>query len=173
MLFNPTKPFARGQGPNCADIELMIDCMVACFRITPHNAECQKACLVLNAPPAYHFVIVSSLLRIVTQPRLPWWPQIDLVYARSEGLRNLFTDTLNKATQGYIAHTPLRMITSLTLKAKDGQNRLTRPEDGTAHKTLLLLMVRLVHADPMLLLNIKTSSDQYNHTDAVCLNFEI
>lgn len=104
--------------------------------------------------------------RIVTQPRLPWWPQIDLVYARSEGLRNLFTDTLNKATQGYIAHTPLRMITSLTLKAKDGQSRLTRPEDGTAHKTLLLLMVRLVHADPMLLLNIKTNSDQYN-TDMV------
>lgn len=90
------------------------------------------------------------------------------MYARSEGLRNLFTDTLNKATQGYIAHTPLRMIQSLTLKAKDGQSRLTRPEDGTAHKALLLLMVRLVHADPMLLLNIKTSSDQYNNTDAVC-----
>lgn len=58
------------------------------------------------------------------------------------------------------------MITSLTLKAKDGQSRMTRPEDGIAHKTLLLLMVRLVHADPMLLLNIKTNSDQYN-TDMV------
>lgn len=63
LLFNPAKPFARGQGPNCSDIDLMIDCMVACFRITPHNAEAQKACLLLNAPPAYHFVIVSSLLR--------------------------------------------------------------------------------------------------------------
>lgn len=99
----------------------------------------------------------------MTQPRLPWWPQIDLVYARSEALRNLFTDTLNKATQGYIAHTPLRMITSLTLKAKDGQNRLTRPEDGIAHKTLLLLMVRLVHTDPMLLLNVRSNSDQLNN----------
>lgn len=46
------------------------------------------------------------------------------------------------------------MITSLTLKAKDGQNRLTRPDDGPAHKALLLLMVRLIHADPMLLLNV-------------------
>lgn len=99
--------------------------------------------------------------RIVKQPRLAWWPQIDLVYARSEALRNLFTDTLNKATQGYIAHTPLRMITSLTLK-KDGQNRLTRPEDGIAHKTLLLLMVRLVHTDPMLLLNVRSNSDPLN-----------
>lgn len=94
--------------------------------------------------------------RIVTQPRLPWWPQIDLVYVRSGELRALFTDTLNKATQGYIAHTPLRMITSLTLKSKDAQNRLTRPDEGPAHKALLLLMVRLIHADPMLLLNVCT-----------------
>ncbi|XP_058445954.1 neurofibromin-like, partial [Malaya genurostris] len=101
----------------------------------------------------YHFVIVSSLLKIVTQARLPKWPQIDLVYARSGELRALFTDTLNKATQGYSAHTPLRMITSLTLKSKDAQSRLTRPNEGPAHKALLLLMVRLIHADPMLLLN--------------------
>lgn len=91
----------------------------------------------------------------MTQPRLPWWPQIDLVYVRSGELRALFTDTLNKATQGYIAHTPLRMITSLTLKSKDAQNRLTRPDEGPAHKALLLLMVRLIHADPMLLLNVR------------------
>lgn len=64
LLFNPAKPFARGQYcEKMSDIDLMIDCMVACFRITPHNAEAQKACLMLNAPPAYHFVIVSSLLR--------------------------------------------------------------------------------------------------------------
>lgn len=76
-----------------------------------------------------------------------------MVYARSSELRGLFTDTLNKATQGYIAHTPLRMITSLTLKSKDTQSRLIRPEEGHAHKALLLLMVRLIHADPLLLLN--------------------
>lgn len=46
------------------------------------------------------------------------------------------------------------MITSLTLKSKDTQSRLIRPEEGPAHKTLLLLMVRLIHADPMLLLNV-------------------
>ena len=45
------------------------------------------------------------------------------------------------------------MITSLTLKSKDPQSRLTRAEEGHAHKALLLLMVRLIHADPMLLLN--------------------
>lgn len=76
-----------------------------------------------------------------------------MVYARSAELRALFTDTLNKATQGYIAHTPLRMIASLSLKSKDNQSRLIRPDETHAHKALLLLMVRLVHADPMLLLN--------------------
>lgn len=34
-----------------------------------------------------------------------------------------------------------------------------RAEDGVAHKTLLLLLVRLIHADPMLLLNVKINSD--------------
>ncbi|XP_037923398.1 neurofibromin isoform X2 [Hermetia illucens] len=153
LLFNPAKPFSRGQGYNFQDIDLMIDCWVSCFRINPHNIEALKVCLSLSSPPAYHFVIVSSLLRIVKQPRLPWWPQTDVVHYRSGELRGLFTDTLNKATQGYIAHTPLRMITSLTLKSKDAQSRLTRPDEGPAHKMLLLLMVRLIHADPKLLLN--------------------
>lgn len=63
LLFNPAKPFARGQGPNCSDIDLMIDCWVSCFRIKPHNNEALKVCLSLTSPPAYHFVIVSSLLK--------------------------------------------------------------------------------------------------------------
>lgn len=114
------------------------------------------------------YAIFSCTHRIVTQPRLPWWPQIDLVYARSSELRALFTDTLNKATQGYIAHTPLRMITSLTLKAKDSQSRLTRPDDGPAHKALLLLMVRLIHADPMLLLNVSTIAVRDENVEIEC-----
>jgi hypothetical protein len=48
--------------------------------------------------------------RIITQPRLPWWPQIDIVYNKSSELRAMFTETLNKVTQGYITHTPLKMI---------------------------------------------------------------
>lgn len=37
--------------------------------------------------------------RIITQPRLNWWPQVELLYSRSGELRAMFTDTLNKATQ--------------------------------------------------------------------------
>lgn len=63
QLFNVSKPFSRGQGYNVADIDLMIDCWVSCFRIKPHNNEALKVCLSLSSPPAYHFVIVSSLLK--------------------------------------------------------------------------------------------------------------
>lgn len=82
------------------------------------------------------------------------------MYARSGELRALFTDTLNKATQGYIAHTPLKMITNLTLRTKDPQKNITyssssKSDDASTHKALLLLLVRLIHADPMLLLNVK------------------
>jgi neurofibromin 1 len=56
------------------------------------------------------FFQLCVVFRIVTQPRLPWWPQIDLVYNKSSELRSMFTDTLNKVTQGCISSTPLRMI---------------------------------------------------------------
>lgn len=94
----------------------------------------------------------------------------------------MFTDTLNKVTQGYIAHTPLRMIQvitndvnhhsliievafksfnflfqSLTLKSKDSAGKFKeRGEDFNHQKNLLLWMVRLIHADPMLMLNVTT-----------------
>lgn len=42
-----------------------------------------------------------------------------------------------------------------------------RAEDGVAHKTLLLLMVRLIHADPMLLLNVKINNDHVYAGDVV------
>ncbi|KAK9889237.1 hypothetical protein WA026_004512 [Henosepilachna vigintioctopunctata] len=154
LLFNPVKPFSRGQNFLNQDMDLMMDCFVSCFRIKPHNNEALKVCLNLNSPSTYHFVLVRSLYRIVTQKRLNWWPQIDLVYSRSSELRALFTDTLNKVSQGYIAHTPLRMIQSLTLKGKDSQGKFKdRAEEVPGYRNLLLYMVRLIHADPMLMLN--------------------
>lgn len=110
LLFNPCKPFCRNQATFNQDVDLMIDCFVSCFRINPHNNEALKVCLNLNSPSTYHYVLVCSLYRIITQPRLPWWPQIDIVYNKAHELRNMFTDTLTKVTQGYISHAPLKMI---------------------------------------------------------------
>ncbi|XP_015607506.1 neurofibromin isoform X2 [Cephus cinctus] len=158
LLFNPCKPFSRGQNYIVQDIDLMIDCFVSCFRIKPHNNEVLKVCLNLNFPATYQFVLVSSLYKIITQPRLPWWPQIDLVYSRSAELRNMFTDTLNKVTQTYISHTTLRMIQSLTLKGKEQSKYRDRGEEISSYRNLLLWMVRLIHADPMLMLNNQSNA---------------
>ncbi|XP_063990874.1 neurofibromin isoform X3 [Diachasmimorpha longicaudata] len=158
LLFNPIKPFSKGGSSISQDIDLMIDCCVSCFRIIPHNDEILKICLNINSPSIYQFILVSSLYRIVTQPKLSWWPQIDLIYPRSPELRNMFTDTLNKVTQSYISHTPLKMIQSFTMKGKEQGKYKDRGEEITSNKNLLLWMVRLIHTDPMLML--------YNHGKA-------
>ena len=69
----------------------------------------------------------------------------------------MFTDTLNKVTQGFISHSSLRMIPSLslTLKGKDSTSKFKeRGDESPGYRNLLLLMVRLIHADPMLMLNV-------------------
>ena len=63
-----------------------------------------------NSNSMYHFVLVCALYRVVTQPKLPWWPQVDIIYNKAPELRIMFTDTLTKVTQGCISHTPLKMI---------------------------------------------------------------
>ncbi|KAI5740359.1 hypothetical protein M8J76_003040 [Diaphorina citri] len=121
QLFTPHKPFSRGANYLNQDMDLMIECFVSGFRIKPHNNEALKS-------------------------RLPWWPQIDIVYPRAQELRAMFIETLNKVTSGCISHT-----TSLTLKPKDSLR--FKEQEGPNIKTILLLMVRLIRADPMLMLN--------------------
>jgi hypothetical protein len=59
----------------------------------------------------------------------------------------MFTDTLNKVTQSYIWYTQVRMIPSFALK---------QPKEEMANaKNLLLVMVRLIHVDPMLMLHVR------------------
>jgi hypothetical protein len=42
LLFKPEKPFSRGAGFMKDDIDLMIDCFLANFRINPHNNDMLK-----------------------------------------------------------------------------------------------------------------------------------
>ena len=44
LLFN-SKPFIRSQSNINQDVDLMIDCFVSVFRITPHNNEALKVCI--------------------------------------------------------------------------------------------------------------------------------
>jgi len=65
LLFNPSKPFSRGQNYTAQDIDLMIDSFVSSFRINPHNNEVFKFCLNVNYPSTYQFVLASSLYKQV------------------------------------------------------------------------------------------------------------
>ncbi|XP_021368387.1 neurofibromin-like isoform X2 [Mizuhopecten yessoensis] len=163
LLFNPppnSKPFSRSQSSIGLDLDLYIDCFVSCFRVTPHNNDVLKVCLNPLSPPVYHCVLVNALHRIITQPRLPWWPNINIIYSKAAELRSMFTDTLNKVTQGMASHNApkgttlpyVHNITKLTLY------KLNKPTDETVTtcRCLLLWIVRLIHADPHLMLHVCT-----------------
>ena len=50
LLFNQAKPFSRGAGNLKDDIDLMIDCFLANFRINPHNNDTLKVSGSKNLP---------------------------------------------------------------------------------------------------------------------------
>eukprot|EP00064_Thunnus_orientalis_P004302 superscaffoldBa00000388_g4313 len=157
LLFNPAKPFWRGTGSQNADVELMMDCFVSCFRINPHNNQHFKVCLAASSPSTFHFVLVNSLHRIITNSHLDWWPKIDAVYCYSSELRFMFSDTLNRVVQGIGTHAPLRMTPSLTFKGKMTTSLKFKEKatelDTRSYKCLLLALVKLIHADPKLMLH--------------------
>ncbi|TNN01408.1 hypothetical protein fugu_010790 [Takifugu bimaculatus] len=157
LLFNPAKPFWRGTGSQNADVELMMDCFVSCFRINPHNNQHFKVCLAASSPSTFHFVLVNSLHRIITNSHLDWWPKIDTLYCYSGELRFMFSDTLNRVIQGAGTHAPLRPTTSLTFKGKVTNSlkfkEKTTELDTRSYKCLLLALVKLIHADPKLMLH--------------------
>lgn len=66
----------------------------------------------------------------------------------------MFIETLNKVTQN-CTNAALRMIQSLTLKTKEQGKFKDKGEDVFSNKNLLLCIVRLIHADPMLMLNVR------------------
>ncbi|XP_018604171.2 neurofibromin isoform X3 [Scleropages formosus] len=170
LLFNPTKPFSRGAGSQSADVDLMIDCFVSCFRINPHNNQHFKVCLASSSPPTFHFVLVNSLHRIITNSPLDWWPKIDAVYCYSGELRTMFTDTLGRVMQGVGTHAPLRMTTSLTFKEKMTSLKFKEKAtdlDTRSHKHLLLALVKLIHADPKLMLHVRGQEVQNSTVDLI------
>jgi neurofibromin 1 len=73
------------------------------------NYELQ-VCLNPQSSSLYHYVLVCSLYKIVTQPRLSWWPEVHILYSKAPELRAMFLDTFSKVSQTFQAHTPLKMI---------------------------------------------------------------
>ncbi|XP_063511530.1 neurofibromin-like isoform X2 [Pongo pygmaeus] len=117
----------------------MIDCLVSCFRISPHNNQHFKICLAQNSPSTFHYVLVNSLHQIITNLALDWWPKIDAVYYHSVELRNMFGETLHKAVQGCGAHPAIRMAPDKSLGKIKGKYCLD-PSYSTAVITRFPMM---------------------------------
>uniref|UniRef100_A0A1I8HTE9 Neurofibromin n=1 Tax=Macrostomum lignano TaxID=282301 RepID=A0A1I8HTE9_9PLAT len=67
-LFSIVQRAKSGLRTPHADTEhLLTEFFVTCFRITPHNNEILKVCLNQQSPPIFHFVLVCSLHKIITQ----------------------------------------------------------------------------------------------------------
>uniref|UniRef100_A0A4W4FPH0 Neurofibromin n=1 Tax=Electrophorus electricus TaxID=8005 RepID=A0A4W4FPH0_ELEEL len=154
LLFNPTKPFSRGTGCQSADVDLMIDCFVSCFRIYPHNNQQFKVCLASTSPPTFHYVLVNSLHKIIINSHLDWWPKIDAIYCYSGELRAMFAETQSRVIQSLSAHTPLKMTSSLTFKDRMTTSlKLKEKSADLDSRSHLLALVKLIHADPKLMLH--------------------
>nr|XP_046149876.1 neurofibromin-like [Oncorhynchus gorbuscha] len=153
----PHQALLSREGSQNADVDLMIDCFVSCFRINPHNNQHFKVCLASASPSTFHFVLVNSLHRIITNSDLDWWPKIDAVYCYSGELRLMFSDTLSRVMQGLQTHAPLRMRKTLSFKEKMTTSlkfkEKTTDLDTRSYKCLLLALVKLIHADPKLMLH--------------------
>jgi neurofibromin 1 len=78
-----------------------------------------------------------------------------MLYNKAPELRDLFIKTLNCVTQGYMSHTPLKMIQSFNLRDRVNPLKMkpSGSDEGGFQKNLLLCIVRLINADPMLMLH--------------------
>ncbi|XP_018650060.1 putative neurofibromin [Schistosoma mansoni] len=164
LLFNPNKPYLRNN-QNLAETEsLLTEFFVAYFRITPHNKNLLKVCLQTTSPAIYHTVLVSGLYRIITQSRLAWWPDVSPFYSKSTEIRSMFLETLNRVNH----HPPIRITQSLTFRDKMNLKNKDKTEDNLMNKyNLLLNMVRLLNANPLLMLyspQTRSSSDAQKAT---------
>uniref|UniRef100_A0A915KNP1 Neurofibromin n=1 Tax=Romanomermis culicivorax TaxID=13658 RepID=A0A915KNP1_ROMCU len=170
LLFNPVKPLFRNSS-NMNDVDVMIDCFVALFRLN-YNNEVFRACLQAQSNTPHQI------------PRLPWWPKIDLVYSRSNDLRNIFNETLSRVTQSTSGlglssalsssgHMPIKvtqvsLITYVHIHIWQKMSQITgkfRERTGFAYsddlqpsRQLLFWLIRLICTDPVLFLHERLGS---------------
>lgn len=72
----------------------------------PNNIPEKRICL--EKCRETRFITWYSLF----QQRLPWWPSINIIYGKAAELRSMFTDTLNKVTQGMATNPTPKVIGS-------------------------------------------------------------
>ncbi|XP_071499783.1 neurofibromin-like [Diadema antillarum] len=139
------------------DVELLIDCAVACYRLRPSNREHFMTCIQVQVPTVFHLVLVQSLHTIVTKTHMSWWPTIDQLYNFSENLRRLFEMyRKNNPNHANPVRSSQPSLTTLKSKMHGRKSRDKSSEDFPS--AVLLWLVKLVHADPKLMLHSSGSA---------------
>eukprot|EP01132_Coremiostelium_polycephalum_P003622 gene3622-4511_t len=136
----------RIEGPN--ELDLMTDCLVSSFRISPRKVTTLiPDCLSPDSPPHFKMVLVKSLLRIAVEGNsLPWNPTIVDAYPLVAGpLRTLFQDNLQS----------IRSYSSLK-NATDKKSK-SQFEKVSFDTQVMSFLIQLFLADPNLsLYSLKT-----------------
>ncbi|VDP04015.1 unnamed protein product [Soboliphyme baturini] len=167
FLFSPARPLFKY--PTSSEIDVMIDCFVALFRLN-YNNEIFRMCLNAQSAIPHQLVLVMALYRIAVQLRLSWWPKITLVYSRSNELRNMLNETITRVSQaatsvslasgfacsGYVplkVSQSLQKVSHLTGKLRDRASVSSTAEELSPTRKLLFWLIRLMCIEPTLFLN--------------------
>jgi len=143
--------FVPQKGEFTLDRAVMVDCLVAFFRLSHRKVmnSLFNDCLRPEYPPAFRLVLVECLLRIVREgASLPWNPSITDVYSTHSGnLRALFQDLLKDVmgTGPGSADTPK--------PSKSSKSSSTSAELSSITTETLLKLIELFNADPKLALH--------------------
>ncbi|CAJ0578448.1 unnamed protein product, partial [Mesorhabditis spiculigera] len=88
-----------GSRPREIERSVLVDCFVALFRLKFDN-DMFRVCLTSNQP-ILQLVLIEALHIIASEPipRMSWWPKIDMVMSRSDQLRTLLMQVLEKVVE--------------------------------------------------------------------------
>ncbi|CAJ0942827.1 unnamed protein product, partial [Mesorhabditis belari] len=167
-----------GSRPREIERSVLVDCFVALFRLKFDN-DVFRVCLTSNQP-ILQLVLVEALHIIASEDRewprrwRTWWPKIDMVMSRSDQLRTLLMQVLEKVVEADpvpSGHLPLSV--SRSWHKMSGRWRVERPSSGSLGSshgamtpadcslhTILLAILRLITTQPTLLIRNRITVDE-------------
>ncbi|VDM39919.1 unnamed protein product [Toxocara canis] len=146
---------------------VLVDCFVALFRLKFDN-DVFRVCLT-SSQPLLQLVLIDALHTISVQPRLHWWPKIDMVMSRSEQLRSLLMNVLEKVLESdpispNSAHLPISV--SRSWQKMSGKWRSDRcsvtsiSTDQCSQQTILVAILKLIATQPTLLIHQRANEEE-------------
>ncbi|OZJ03142.1 hypothetical protein BZG36_04650, partial [Bifiguratus adelaidae] len=162
-LFDPQRPFANAE-TGTVDGALMMDCLVAMFRLNPRHAlkALVPVCLDDKSPTVFHLVLVRACLVIAEEglgSGLSWNPSIENMYRSiAAPFRCLFLEQLNRerSSNAMTGHTSANMGDGTSSSSKKGpmsasaekKQRKVAMEDAHERQEILISLLTLYATDP-------------------------